>query len=158
MKLLDIKPASEREIELPSGQSLTIVGLSAYDITSLLERFPEYMEKIVGGGAGAEALARELSTKSETIKFFAAFIAAGCGYLGKPEEPAAIEHVLKTLSVADLVHAMTEILMISGGKDATDKRPLAFASPADTKSDPMAFAESLKLGSDEDHGRELATN
>jgi hypothetical protein len=158
LKLLDIKPASEREIELPSGQSLTIVGLSAYDITTLLERFPEYMKVIVEGGQSTENLARELSTKKETMKFFASFIAAGCGYLEKPEEEAAINHAMKTLTIADMVSAMTEILMTSGGKDASEKRPLAFGSPADTKSDPMAFAASLKLGENEEDGRELATN
>jgi hypothetical protein len=158
LKLLDIKPASEREIQLPSGQTLTIIGLSAYNITSLLERFPDYMKRLVEGGEKAAELARELSTKKETMRFFASFIAAGCGYWETEHEEEAIEHAMKALSVADLVAAMTEILQTAGGKDATEPRPLASAFPADMKSDPMEFAKSLRLGEDAGDGRALVTN
>jgi hypothetical protein len=82
----------------------------------------------------------------------------GCGYWETEHEEEAIEHAMKALSVADLVAAMTEILQTAGGKDATEPRPLASASPADMKSDPMEFAKSLRLGEDAGDGRALVTN
>lgn len=157
MKLLDIKPASEREIVLPSGQTLTIKGLSAYDLATLLERFPTYMERLVEGGEKAAQMARELATKKETLQFFASFIAAGCGYLETEQEEEATQHAMRVFPVGDLVEAMVQILGTAGGKDANEKRPLASGFPVDTKSDPMAFAKSLKLGEGEEHGKELAT-
>jgi hypothetical protein len=84
--LLDIVPASA-SVDV-GGVSVSVSGVSAKGIASLLGRFPEIKAALTGGeGITAEKL---ISLTPDAV---AAIIAAGCGFPGNAKHEAAAERL-----------------------------------------------------------------
>jgi hypothetical protein len=83
--LLDIVPASA-SVDV-GGVSVTVSGVTAKGIASLIARFPDIQAALTGEGITAEKL---ISLAPDAV---AAIIAAGCGFPGNAKHEAAAERL-----------------------------------------------------------------
>ena len=103
--LVDIAPITSSVVI--RGQDITITGVSARGIASLLARFPELRALMTGREVGLDALLR---LSGDVI---AAIIAAGTGAPGNTQAEAAADN-LTLEEQADLLGAIVELTMPRG--------------------------------------------
>lgn len=133
--LLDIAPLTK---DVPVGENnITVGGVSAHGIASLLSKFPE-LRKMMSGGNVDVAVDDLVAIVPDAI---AAIIAAGCGCPGDPKAEA-IAASLSADAQADLLKAILELTMPKGARPFFDKLTATFRSldvsvrTADTQSPP----------------------
>jgi hypothetical protein len=115
VSLVDIGPQT-KEVELRPGVSVTVRGVTAMGVFSLLQEFPELKLVLTGKVLEGDIVTSLFNAVPQAI---ASIIAMGCGKDGDPEYIAAA-HQLRVGEQALLMQAIAEITFPQGVRSFID--------------------------------------